>query len=177
MMSTAYAATVGAAQQESFYESPTFWVAVSFVIFVLLVAKPAWKFATSALDKKIGEIEASIEEATKLREEAQDILAGYKRKLAEAEKEAEEIIAAARDEALALRNRMAEELEASVQRREKQAIDRIAQAEADATQEVRNMTADIALNAARHILIDQVKGDKAETLINDSIKDLSEKFT
>ncbi len=175
MISIAHAAT-DAAGQQAFYESPAFWVAVSFVIFVALLAKPVWKFATSALDKKIADIEASIEEATKLREEAQDILAGYKRKLAEAEKEAEDIVSQARDEALSLRNKMNENLEASVRRREKQAIDRIAQAETAATQEVKDMIADIALGAARQILANQVTGDKAESIIDESIKDLSDKL-
>ncbi|MBT3915445.1 MAG: F0F1 ATP synthase subunit B, partial [Rhodospirillaceae bacterium] len=61
MISTAYAASGATGGQEAFYDSPTFWVAISFVIFVLLLAKPMWKFVTAALDKKIDEIEASIE--------------------------------------------------------------------------------------------------------------------
>ncbi|MBT7956815.1 MAG: F0F1 ATP synthase subunit B [Rhodospirillaceae bacterium] len=176
MISTAYAASGAAAGQEAFYDSPTFWVALSFVIFVLLLAKPMWKFVTAALDKKIDEIEASIEEAAKLREEAQDLLAGYKRKIADAEKEAEDIVNQARDEAQALKNRMTTDLEASLERREKLAIDRIAQAETDATTEVRAMTADIALAATRQLLIDNAKDAKADELIDGAIKELPEKL-
>lgn len=174
MISTAYAASAEGVSQSAFYDSPTFWVAVSFVIFVSIFAKPVWKFATAALDKKIDEIEASIEEATKLREEAQDLLATYKRKIGDAEKEAEDIVGQARDEALALKNRMTEDLEASLERREKLAIDRIAQAEIDATTEVRAMTADVALEATRQLLIANAKDAKGDKLIDGAIKELSE---
>ena len=175
MISTAYAASEGASQAP-FYDSPTFWVAISFAIFVLTFAKPVWKFATVALDKKIDEIETSLEEATKLREEAQDLLASYKRKIADAEKEAEDIIGQAREEAQALKNRMTTDLEGSLERREKLAIERIAQAETDATAEVRIMTAELALEATRQLLIDNVKDAKADELIDSAVKDLPNKL-
>ena len=82
MIGTAYAATAGAAA-EPFWHAPTFWVAVSFVILVGLLFKPVWRFATTALDAKIAEIQTRIEEATLLREEAQNLLAATKRKLSE----------------------------------------------------------------------------------------------
>ena len=176
MISTAYAASEGATSHSAFYDSPTFWVALAFTIFVVMLAKPMWKFTTTALDKKIDKIEVSIEEATKLREEAQDLLAGYKRKIADAEKEAEDIVAQARDEALLLKNRMTEDLEASLERREKLAMDRITQAETDATTEVRAMTADIALAATRQLLVDNAKHAKADELIDGAIKELPEKL-
>ena len=166
----------GAAQAGSVLNNPTLWVAISFFIFIALIAKPAWKFVTGALDKKIDDIRDKIEEATKLREEAQDMLAAHKRKIADAEKEVDEIINQARDEAQALKAKLTEELEASLQRREKLALDRIAQAEADAAEDVRALTTDIALAAARGLLADAVRDDKADALINDAIKELPEKL-
>ncbi|MAF48209.1 MAG: F0F1 ATP synthase subunit B [Rhodospirillales bacterium] len=176
MISNAYAASAGAASAEPFWHSPTFWVAISFVILAALLAKPAWRIATSALDEKIAEIQNRIEEATQLREEAQNLLASYKRKLTEAEKESEDIIARARDEGQALRQRMTEELEASLKRREKQAIDRIAQAESDATNQVRAVAADLAVDATRTLLAEQAQGEKAASLIDEAIQDLPDKL-
>ena len=175
MIGTAYAATAGAAA-EPFWHAPTFWVAVSFVILVGLLFKPVWRFATTALDAKIAEIQTRIEEATLLREEAQNLLAATKRKLTEAEKEGEDIIAAAREEAQKLRQRMTDDLEASLKRREKPAVDRSAQAEADATSEVRAFAADLAIDATRTLLTDEAQGDKAASLIDDAIQDLHSKF-
>ena len=127
-------------------------------------------------DKKINAIETSIEEATKLREEAQDLLASYKRKLATAEKEAEDIIGEAREEALTLKAQMTKDLKSSLSRREKLALDRISQAENDASSEVRTMITDVALLATRQLLIENIDNKKADELINKSIVDLSSKL-
>jgi len=176
MISHAYASVTSGIPPQAIYASPAFWVAVAFIIFIIIFAKPAWKFTITALDRKINQIEASIEEATNLREEAQDLLASYKRKLADAEKESEDIIGQAREEATALKAQMAKDLEASLNRREKRALERISQAENDATAEVRAMITDIALSATRQLLIENIKDAKADDLINTSIKDLSHKL-
>ena len=177
MISSAISQTAdGAGQAGSMLNNPSLWVAISFILFLALIAKPGWRFITSSLDKKIDEIRAKIEEATKLREEAQDILAAHKRKLSDAEKEADDIINQAREEAQTLRKTLAEDLENALQRREKLAMDRIAQAETDAQEEVRALTTEIALAAARGLLTDAVQNDKADALINDAIKELPEKL-
>ena len=111
-----------------------------------------------------------------MREEAQDILAAHKRKLSDAEKEADDIINQAREEAQILRTKLTQDLEIALQRREKLAMDRIAQAEADAQEEVRMLTTDIALEAARSLLADTVQNVMADALINDAIKEIPEKL-
>lgn len=177
MISSAIAQTIdGAGQGGTVLNNPSIWVAISFILFLALIAKPAWKFITSSLDKKIDEIRAKIEEATKLREEAQDILAAHQRKLSEAEKEADDIINQAREEAQMIKKKLTEDLENALQRREKLAMDRIAQAETEAQEEVRALTTDIALAAARGLLADTVQNEKADALINDAIKELPEKL-
>ncbi len=177
MISSAISQTAdGAGQAGSVLNNPSLWVAISFILFLALIAKPGWRFITSSLDKKIDEIRAKIEEATKLREEAQDILAAHKRKLSDAEKEADDIINQAREEAQTLRKTLTEDLENALQRREKLAMDRIAQAETDAQEEVRALTTEIALAAARGLLADAVQNDKADTLIDEAIKELPEKL-
>ena len=176
MIANAFAAATDNIPPQAVYDNPGFWVAVAFVIFVLIFARPVWKFSVKSLDKKINAIETSIEEATKLREEAQDLLASYKRKLATAEKEAEDIIGQAREEALTIKAQMAKDLKSSLSRREKLALDRISQAENDATSEVRTMITDVALLATRQLLIENIDNKKADELINKSIVDLSNKL-
>lgn len=176
MISSAYASATDNIPPQALYDNPGFWVAVAFVIFILIFARPVWKFSVKSLDKKINAIETSIEEATKLREEAQDLLASYKRKLATAEKEAEDIVGQAREEALTLKAQMAKDLKSSLNRREKLALDRISQAENDATSEVRIMITDVALAATRQLLIENIDNQKADELINKSIVDLSNKL-
>jgi F-type H+-transporting ATPase subunit b len=176
MISSAYAAVSSDITPHSIFASPSFWVAIAFVVFIAIFARPIWQFTIKSLDSKINEIEASIDEATNLRKEAQDLLASYKRKLADAEQEAKAIVNEARKEALKLKTQMSHDLEISLERREKLAIERITQAENDATIEVQTMTANIALTATQQLLIESLDDSKADTLINSSIQGLSEKL-
>lgn len=159
-----------------FMEDPAFWVSVAFVIFLIAIIKPVYGKITGALDAKIAEIQTRIEEAMRLREEAQEMLASAKRKLTEAQREAQSIVDEARSSAQALRAKMTEEAEASLKRRERMAMDRIAQAEADATAEIRALTADVALEATRQILAQEVQGSRAEQLVDTAISELGNKL-
>lgn len=175
-MNAAYAASEGVAHTEAFWEAPEFWVAIAFAIFVAALARPAYRFVAKALDDKIDEIRDKIDESARLREEAQDILTAITRKQADASKETEAIIAQAREEAALMRRRMTESLEASLAQREQLARDRIAQAESDAIAEVRAMTTDIALAAARTVLVGSVTGAKADELVDAAIKEIPDKL-
>ncbi|RMF39078.1 MAG: F0F1 ATP synthase subunit B, partial [Alphaproteobacteria bacterium] len=81
------------------WESPEFWVAVAFVIFVAATFRPLYRQAAAALDARAARIKNEIDEAQALREEAQALLAEYKRRQRAALKEAEEILEHARGEA------------------------------------------------------------------------------
>ena len=82
-------------------QDPTFWVAVAFVIFVIAVFKPIKGALMGSLDAKIEEIRREVEEAEKLREEAQSLLANYQRQQRQAMQDAENIVARAKDHAVA----------------------------------------------------------------------------
>ena len=107
-----------------------------------------------------------------MREEAQDILAAHKRKLSDAEKEADDIINQAREEAQILRTKLTRDLEIALQRREKLAMDRITQAEAYALDEIRARTVDIALDATRDLLANNLSDHKANAMLDDAIREL-----
>ncbi len=180
-MSTAYAAQALAAEAagghaEAFYEAPEFWVMVAFVIIVAAAGKAVFTIATKALDERAQGISNQIEQATKLREDAQDLLASYERQHRDALKEAEEIVTRARAEAERLSAQAAEALKKALKRREQMAMERIAQAEANALGEVRSLTVDVAIEAARRVLADKVTGKKADALVEASIKELVDKL-
>src|SRR5437660_12929280 len=120
------------------YEPET-WVAIAFLIFVgVLIKLGVPNLLFKALDDRSARIKAELDEALKLRQEAEGVLAEYRRKQGEAEKAAESIILKARGEA----ERLAAEAEAKVEdfiaRRTKMAETRIAQAEAQALADVRS---------------------------------------
>lgn len=154
------------------FQVAEFWVAFAFVIFVVIAAKPARKAILAMLDDRTEKIRKELDEAQRLREEAQTLLAGYQRRQRDALKEAEDIVAHAREEADRLRNRSTDDLDTALARREAQAMDRIAQAEASAVQEVRNLTVDIAVAASGRIIAQRLDAKQSAKLVDQAIGDL-----
>jgi F-type H+-transporting ATPase subunit b len=156
--------------------TPEFWVAIGFILLVLAIAKKSWVAIKAGLDSRAERIRASLDDATKLREEAQHLLAEYQRKQRDAAKEIDGLLAAARAEAERSSVNAAGALEDLVKRREQLAIDKIAQAEADAIQAVRNTTVDVAIAAARKLLNDKLTTTTASGLVDKAIAELPQKL-
>ena len=151
----------------------TFWVGAAFVLFVgiLFYLKVPGKL-TSALDERAKKISDDLDQARELREEAQVLLATYQRKQRDALKEAEEIIAHAKEEAMREAEQAEKKLEEAVARRQQAALNKIALAEAQAENEVRDTAIEIAIAAATAVVTQQVQGDRADALVDTAIQDL-----
>jgi len=159
------------------WQDATFWVLVTSLIFVgLLVYFGIPALLTNALDKRADDIRNELDEARKLREEAQQVLASYQRKQRDAEKEAEAIIEQARAEAERLADETQAALVQQVERRTKLAEEKIGQAEVQALQEVRAIAADVAVAAARRIIEEKLDDTKATQLIDKSIAEVKAKL-
>lgn len=140
----------------------TLWVAVGFLIFLGIVAwAGGFNILMSGIDSRGEKIAAELNEAKRLREEAQALLASYEKKKVEAEKDAATIVEAARIEAERLKKEAAQKLDDFVARRTKQAELKIAQAEAQAANDVRAAAADLAAQAAGQVLSAQGSSDAA----------------
>ena len=155
---------------------PTFWVLVAFVIFVIAVYKPIRGALLGGLDSRIAEIRQEVEEAEKLREEAQSLLAKYQRQQRQALQDAENIVARARESAERHRAEAEESMKEMVRRQEEQAREKIAQAEATAIQQVRAMSVDLAMAAAEKLLVERLGGTGGSRLIDASIQDIPRKL-
>jgi F-type H+-transporting ATPase subunit b len=151
-------------------EQATLWVFLALIIFIgVLVYLKVPGMAVAALDKRSAKIKADLDEARRLREEAEALLREYQRKAGEAEKEAAAIVDQAKHEATALAEEARVRIEDYVKRRTKAVESRIAQAEAQAVAEVRSRAIDVATAAASSILADEAKGQKGNELIDRSI--------
>lgn len=157
-------------------QSAEFWVAVSFVIFVVAIFRPARRALTAALDQRIGHIRDEVEEAQKLREEAQSALASYQRRQREAIKEAENIIAHAREEAGRAKIQAEAELKESIARREQQAVEKIARAEDAAMAEIRDRAVELAIAATGRLLAEKMAGKAGDAAVSAAIKELPDKL-
>jgi len=154
-----------------------FWVAVAFVIFLAVL----WRLgvhrkAVDSLDQRAKRISDELDEARKLREEAQAILAESEKKRREAEREAQDIIAGAREEAERVATEAKAKAEEFVARRTQMAQQKIAQAESQAVAEVRAAAAEAAVSASERILGQTVQGKVADDLISQGIRDVKTKL-
>lgn len=154
----------------------TFWVGLAFVIFVAAVYRPVSRKMGAALDDRTQRIKEELDEAVRLREEAQALLAGYERRQNEALKEAEDILAHAREEAERQTRQAGEALEELIRRREAQAVERIARAEEEATADVRNAAVELAIAATRKLISSELEEEQQQALVDEAIGELGDKL-
>ncbi len=148
----------------------TFFALVALIIFLGIVFwAGAHKTAGKMLDDRSAQIAKDLSDARRLREEAEALLAEYKQKRIDAEKEAGEIVARAKANAASYAEESKKKLGEAIERRTKQAETKIAQAEAAAAKDVRARAADLAVAAAASLLKDGMKGKGGESLIAESI--------
>jgi F-type H+-transporting ATPase subunit b len=154
-----------------------FWVAVGFVLFVgVLIYFGIPRMMLDALDKRSARIKAELDEAQRLREEAEALLAEYHRKRLAADAEADAIIAGARAEAERVAVEAKARMEEFVARRSQVAEAKIAQAETQALADVRAAAAEAAVAAAEKILSQAAKGDIADKVLAQGIRDVKAKL-
>lgn len=150
-----------------------FWVGVSFVIFILIALRfGVHRTIAGTLDGRRAQIQNDLDEARRLKDEAEKLLAEYKRKQREAEGEAQAIIAQANSEAQQIAAEAKTRLEEFVARRTKMAEAKIAQAENQALADVRAAAADAAVKAAETIVAESAKGQEGQQLLDAAIKDV-----
>jgi F-type H+-transporting ATPase subunit b len=155
----------------------TFWAFVALIIFlgiVFYMKVPG--MIGSSLDERANKIRNELDEARRLREEAQQLLAEYQRKRKEAEQEAGDIVAAAKREADQLVVEAQKKTEEYVARRTALAEQKIGQAERDAVNEVRASAVDIAIEAARKLLGDKVDAKTGTELFKSSLQEVKAKL-
>ena len=156
--------------------TPDISVAIAFVIFVVLVAWKGTKKLTAGLDQRADAIRKQLDETQNLREEAQAALASYQRQQRDALAEADEIVAQAKVDAERLKVQAENVLTATIKRREEQAVERIAQAEATAIKDVRDQAIELAIGVATKIITEKMSKTVQNELVKDASEDLMKKF-
>jgi len=153
-----------------------FWVLVSLAIFAALVWKPATRSITSWLDNHAARIRGELEEARKLRDEAEQLLADYQRQERDGATQAQAIIAHAKEEAERIAAQAASDLEQLLARRQRLAEERIAQAEARAVEEIRAVAVDTAIASAREVIASEIDERRGGALIDAAIAALPQRL-
>ena len=146
------------------------WTLIGLVLFLgLMVYIKVPGTIAKSLDERAGNIRDELEEARRLREEAQQLLADYQRKRKEAEREAGDIVEAAKRDAKNLAQEAKVKTEEYVTRRTAMAEQKIAQAERDAIAEVRARAVDLGVEAARQVIAKSVDAKTSGRIFKDSL--------
>ena len=152
-------------------------VAVGLLIFIAIVVMAGVpKLVATSLDAKAAKIQGDLDEAARLRAEAEAMLAQIRQEKAEAEAQAADLLATAEADAKRLEAEAKARIEESTARRQALAERRIAQAEAEATQEVKAAAADLAAKAAQQILAARIAGAKTDPLLDQAIGQIGGKL-
>ena len=157
--------------------NPTFWVGVAFLIFfAILFYYGVPRTLINSLDGRGKRVADELAEAKRLRNEAEALLREYESKRAAAEREANEIVANAREKAERLGRETQQKMADFVRRRTAAAEAKIAQAETQAAAEVRAAAVDAAIKASERVLRGELTGAAAETLVTASLRDVRSKL-
>lgn len=162
--------------EASMLADPHFWVNIGGLIFLVFAGPKIWKALTQMLDQRAIKIKADLDEAQKLKDEAQSLLNEYQRKQKDALKEATEILETAKTTAQHQAKEAAIAIDAAFKRREKLALEKIAQAEAAAIAEVRREAVDVAAAAARKLITNNLDDSRANALVDSAIKDINQRL-
>ena len=147
-----------------------FVVALSFAIFVgILYRYNVHHMVFAALDARAERIRAELEEAKRVREEAQMLLADYERRQREIEDEAKTMVEHAKRDAKALAESMKKDALAAIDRRVKAAAEQLAAAEAAAVREVKDRAVTVAVAAATDLLRQNMSARAIDASIDESI--------
>ncbi|MEJ0016260.1 MAG: F0F1 ATP synthase subunit B [Acetobacteraceae bacterium] len=158
--------------EAGFFGHPENWVLISFVLFFIIFGPKLWSALTGMLDDRGAKVRAELDEAARLRQEAEAMLRDAETRRAEALRDAKALIEGAKVEAGRVASAAAAEAEASARRREQMAMDRIAAAEKAAVDEVRLTAAEVATVAARQVIAEGLTAEADARLIDHAITQL-----
>lgn len=158
------------------FHEPRFWTSLAFVLFFIFFGRKIWRVIASKLDERAAEIRGHLDEATRLRREAEQMLENANREREHAIKEAEQLIAKSKAEAASFKERAARDANETVARHEKQARERIQIAEQNALRDIRHEATRIAMTATRDVITEKLAQEPeiASTLIESGLNNLSD---
>ena len=156
-----------------FFSQPASWTLVAFIIFVAIaIYLKAPSMIGKLLDEQIERVKKELSDAIELKEEANALLAEYERKKEDAEKEAEIIVANAKERAKNYEQSALAKSEEIIKRQEAQSIEKINQAEIQAMSKIRKSIIEKSIDSAEKLVSEKISSKKSDQIFTDSLKDL-----
>lgn len=155
-----------------FFAEPSHWVVLAFFLFFIIFGKKLWGALAGMLDARAASVRAELDEAARLKSEAEAMLKDAEATRAKAQADAKSLIEGAAAEAARVAEATRAEAESSAKRREQMALDRIAAAQKQAVDEVRTAAAELATIAARQVIAEGLSPEFSAALIDQAIAQL-----
>ncbi|TAH36059.1 MAG: hypothetical protein EYC62_02870 [Alphaproteobacteria bacterium] len=159
-----------------FYMDPTFWVALSIVVFAVLIFKTVKKMYFQATDKYAADVAKQLKQAQDLKAEAEAMIVQYREKQKQGAIECERIIQQAKTDSIAMQQSSMAELKDMIHAREQQAMEKINRLEAEIIKELRQKTANMAIDATQRILVEILDAQKNAALVDQAIREMPQKL-
>ena len=155
------------------FSDPQFWIFIAFLIFLLAIFKPVKTILTKGLDSRILEIKQSIDQAEKIKNQAQITLSEIKKRENELKEEIKKIQSNAKEKILSIEKNINEKLQVQIEKHQELAKNRIDQMQREANLEIKNYIIKNAINATYAILEKKLNESEKQKLIDYSINDLN----
>lgn len=156
--------------------SQTAWVLIAFILFFVLVGKKLWSALTTNLDQRKKMIENELNEAKKLREEAQAELNASLKKQKEINKQVLDIINDAKSTAKQIEADAIKKSDIIIKRKEEQAKQKINNAQVEALNNIKNISAELSVKSAKVYIQNELDSKIQKALYSDSKQKLKEKL-
>ena len=156
--------------------SQTAWVLIAFILFFVLVGKKLWSALTTNLDQRKKMIENELNEAKKLREEAQAELNASLKKQKEINKQVLDIINDAKSTAKQIEADALKKSDIIIKRKEEQAKQKINNAQVEALNNIKNISAELSVKSAKVYIQNELDSKIQKALYSDSKQKLKEKL-
>tara|TARA_Y100001970_G_scaffold287940_1_gene413862 strand:+ start:759 stop:1244 length:486 start_codon:yes stop_codon:yes gene_type:complete len=155
------------------FSDPQFWVAVSFLLFILAIFNPVRKMLKVNLDQQIKDIKDKIDEAENIKIEAQKTLSELKKRENEVEKEIKDLKLNCDNKISELKKLSSNKLLEQIEKRKLLAENRIDQFVRETNTSIKNYISNAAIEATTHIMINNLSMEKKSDLIDSSIAELN----
>ena len=158
-----------------FKEAET-WVAVAFILFLVILFRFGWSKIVQALDNRAELIKNELDEARNLREQAQSLLADYQKKKQDSENEIAKIVQKARDDTNSTLNSSIQNHKKLLERRKKTAEEKISQAKERVIQDIKNSIIDISINASKALIEENITDNNNKKLVKEASNKIDKDF-
>ena len=177
IISQALASTAEHAGEHNTFQDPTFWVGVAFCITVFMLIKLAGKTISTILQARADKIATKLDEAARLRTEAEALLAEYTIRHEQISQTTQDALNEVDEKAQRLKENIQKDFEEKLKKREEATEARLNRAAEEASEEIRAMAITIAMRTVEKILSEKLSGEDGQRLINEAIDMLPDLFS